>query len=142
MNHLRRDDRDLLIPAFGVHERRSVPADEIISNLRSAGWPTYVISGGPGSKAEFFEAVRASLPTDPPMGPRPNWDGLLDSVSNGLLDLNAERVAIVWPDSLMLARSDPAEYKTARDMLTVIVMTLIDPKFSNEGTKALLVLLA
>ena len=141
MRERRRDERDLLIPAFGVHERSSVPSEELVANLESAGWRTYVIAREPMSKAEFFEAVKASIPTDPPLGPHPNWDGLLDSVRNGLTELNAERVAIVWPKSSMFAAADPAAYKVAREVLTDVVMDVIDPKFSLDGAKPVLVLL-
>jgi hypothetical protein len=137
----RRDERDLRIPAFGVHLRQSVSAEELISKLRAEGWPVYVIEGAPDSKAEFHEAVRAALPQDPPLGPTPNWDALLDSVWGGIGTLGEERVAVIWPDSTRLAEGDPDTYRVAKEILTDIVFGLADPKFSAGETTRLLVLL-
>lgn len=138
----RRDERDLLIPEFGVHLRQSVPADELISKLRAEGWPVYVVGGAPASKAELHEAVRVSLPQDPPLGPVPNWDALLDSVRGGIRVLGKERVAVVWPQSSRLAEGDPDAYRVAKEILTDLVFGLADPKFSAGDTTRLLILLA
>ena len=138
---LRRDERDLLIPAYGVHLRTSVPADELVAVLEADGWPVFVIDGAPTSKAAFHEAVRQSLPQDPELGPTPNWDALSDSVSRGIDKLAVERVAIVWPAAERLAEADSDAYRVAREILTELVFQRADPKFSPERVTRLLVLL-
>ena len=138
---MRRDERDLLIPEFGIHLRQSVPAEELVAKLRAEGWPVYVIDGAPASGAALHEAVRASLPQDPPLGPTPHWDALLDSVWGGIGALGEKRVAIVWLGSSQLERGDPDAYRIAKEILTDIVFGLADPKFSAGDTTRLLVFL-
>jgi Barstar (barnase inhibitor) len=139
---LRRDERDLRIPDFGLHERKSIPAEEIVANLRANGWPVYSIGGAPGSKSEFLEAIKAGLPTDPPLGNGHVWDALIDSVWAGIYELRKDRVAIVWAKSSRLAENDPNAYRTAKEILTDIVFGLADPKFSPDHSTRLLVVLA
>jgi hypothetical protein len=137
----RRDERDLLIPAYGVHDRRSVPAAELVANLRSHGWLVYEIVGAPASRAAFHEAIRA-LPGEPPLGPGPNWNALKDSLGGGLFELQQEQVAIVWAGSGQLAEHDPDSYRIAREILTDLTFELADPKFSPQHVTRLLVLVA
>jgi hypothetical protein len=58
------DERDLPIPAYGVHSRTGVDLEQLLSVLRDDGWPVYVLSGAANDEDSFFEAVRGALPLD------------------------------------------------------------------------------
>jgi hypothetical protein len=135
------DERERFIPAYGVHDRSSIPADALVDILRGDGWPTYVLPGEPTTEAAFFAAVRDSLPLDPPLGNGLVWDALSDSLWQGLNNLRAQKVAIVWPGSNRLRDNDPTAYTTARDVLADLVFSLADRKYTVDHETRILVLL-
>jgi hypothetical protein len=135
-----RDDRDLIIPEFGVHERDRLPVAELVANLEANGWPVFVLGGAPETETEFFDAVYASLPHAWPV-PNRGWDALSDNLWQGIHDLKIGRLAIVWPDSRRLQR-DPDAYAIAREVFTDLVFSLADLKFAVDHETRLLVLLA
>ena len=76
--------------------------------LREAGWHVIVLPG-PRSRESFFQVSRV-LPSDPLIGPHPNWDGFADSLSGGLIDFANPLVAIVWHDAHLLKKADPPSF--------------------------------
>ncbi|MCX7748961.1 MAG: barstar family protein [Clostridia bacterium] len=44
----------------------------------------------------FFKAVKDSLPFDPPISGKVNWDAFSDSLWEGIMNLENQKVAIVW----------------------------------------------
>ncbi len=101
----------------------------------------YTLPGAPDSWDTFVGSVRQVLPLDPPVH-RGIWDALRDSLWEGLHELHTEKVAIVWPDSGRLLRSDSAAYASAVELLTKLVFELADPKFTVDHVTRVLVLLA
>lgn len=90
-------------------------AKELEKQLRESGWHTFVLDG-PESRDSFFERAR-DLPSDPPMGRSPNWDGFADSLSGGLIEFREPLIAIVWRDAHSLQKSDPASFTVALNVL-------------------------
>lgn len=135
------DERERFIPAYGVHERRSIPAGDLLTALAREGWPTYAIDGGPDNIDAFFTAIRNALPLNPPVDALV-WDALSDSLWEGLYQLKAEKVAIVWRDAVRLRQGDPDAYKIALEILSDLVFSLADRKFAVGHVTRLLVLLA
>lgn len=83
-------------------------AQELQERLRESGWHMFSIGGAESGKS-FFEIAR-SLPSDPPIGTYPNWDGFADSLSGGLIDFCYPSIAIVWYDADLLKKSDPPSF--------------------------------
>jgi hypothetical protein len=134
------DEGERFIPAYGIHERRSIPMDELVAALRAEGWPTYVVPGAPENAEAFFTAVRDALPLDPPVH-RAVWDALADSLWEGLHKLYVEKVAIAWPGSARLRDADPEAYGIALGILTDLVSDLADRKLTVDHETRVLVLL-
>jgi Barstar (barnase inhibitor) len=105
--------------AAGVHDRRGVDAGTLRNELRRAGWRVFTLPEGIADGASFVEAVRSTMPMDPPPSPvsTHSWDALLDSMSGGLYDAGMEPVALIWPGSSVMAEAAPAEFRTAKDVL-------------------------
>jgi hypothetical protein len=136
------DARDRLIPAYGVLERKGIPLEELQDRLTEEGWPTYVLRDAPTDKDQFFASVRAVLPLDPPVQTSYSWDALSDSLWEGLHQLGVETVAIVWPQSEQMMHAEGEAYPVAIDILTDLVFSLADPKFTVDHVTRVLVLLA
>ena len=123
------------------HTQTDAPLGDIVAGLHAAGWPVYVLRGAPSDKAGFVDAVREVLPLDPPVQSA-HWDALSDSLWEGISELHLEKIAIVWPDSDELRRANREDYRTAVEILTDLVFSLADPKFTVDHVTRLLVLLA
>jgi Barstar (barnase inhibitor) len=135
------DDRDFLIPDYGVHERKGVDIAGLLATLRGGDWPTFTLAGAPKDWDGFVASIKAVLPLDPPIE-RGIWDAVYDSLWEGIHMLNAEKVVIVWPGSDRLRKGDPLAYEKAIDLFTVLVFSLADPKFTVDHVTRVLVLLA
>ncbi|MFI9004153.1 barstar family protein [Streptomyces sp. NPDC053541] len=86
-------------------------------------------TGGRTDKEAFFRAVREALPLDPPLGPGRVWDALADSVWNGLQELGAPLVVVVWPDAGPVAGA-VGDHGIALDILRELVTSLADDWFT------------
>ena len=135
------DDRDLYIPAYGVHDRTGVPLDGLLAGLTREGWPVYTLPGAPESKDGFIASIKSVLPLDPTIQ-LGNWDAMSDSLWEGLHLLNAEKVAVVWPESDRLRRGDPDAYSIALDIFDSLVFGLADLRYTVDHVTRVLVLLA
>ncbi len=95
------------------------------------GVPVFTLStAGRTDKDSFFEAVRRTLPLDPPLRSGSQvWDALSDSLWGGLDDLEASRVVIVWPDA-RLRRSTRGDAGIALDILRDVAETLADVRYT------------
>lgn len=87
------DERDRLIPAYGLHERKGIALVELVERLDGEGWRTYTLPGAPSDKETFVASVRSVLPLDPPVTSA-NWDALSDSLWEGFHQLRVDKVAV------------------------------------------------
>jgi len=81
--------------------------------LRGAGWLLLTLPNTIVDRKSFVEAIRLTIPTDPPLGPHLNWDGLTDSVFGGLREMRVNRVAIYWPDASRFESDHPDDFRAA-----------------------------
>ena len=73
---------------------------DIIGTARGADLAVFVIlTGKRAGREAFFDAVRATLPLDPPLQSSRSWDALSDSLWEGLLQLDVNGIVIAWPDA-------------------------------------------
>jgi len=110
--------------------------------LHSEGWTVFRLPQNIVDKDSFFDAVRQTLPLDPPLMTNRSWDALADSLWQGLYCLPNNRLAIIWPDSNALATGDAKDYKTVVGILTDCSELLADATATNGRTKTLAVILA
>lgn len=86
-------------PSRLLQRMSSEDAHSAANQLAANGWVVFKLPDDLRDRQAFLQAlVGMKFPLDPPMTVVRSWDALLDSVRGGLQDLDAERVAIVWPD--------------------------------------------
>ncbi|XIE80901.1 barstar family protein [Streptomyces sp. SBR177] len=114
----------------GLHEVSRTALPGILDEAARQGVPVFTLStGGRTDKEAFFRAVREALPLDPPLGPGRVWDALADSVWNGLQELGAPLVVVVWPDAGPVAGAE-GDHGIALDILRELVASLADDRFT------------
>lgn len=86
----------------------------------------FVLPRGISDRASFFRGVKAACPLDPPLVRNVVWDALSDSLWNGPDGLDESAIAIIWPQSAVMAEAAPGEFSIARDILTNITASLGD----------------
>jgi Barstar (barnase inhibitor) len=128
----------------GVVKISSGSVAAIIEEARRAGAAVYKLpSNAVTNKAEFFEAVRRMLPLDPPLvGSRLVWDALSDSMFGGLVNLDAGRIAIIWPNAEAIHAASPADYEMALSVLRQVIQQLRSPLTTVGRPKDVTVYLA
>lgn len=100
--------------------------------------PVYVLSTGTTAGSEsFFNAVRASLPLDPPLVSARSWDALSDSLWEGVYSLESNRAVIVWPDAWLFKEVDPATYELTLAIFRDVIESLDDFRATNGRPKQL-----
>ena len=114
----------------------NLDADAILREARQDGTPAYVLpSAGLVNRDSFFEAVRRSLPLDPPLVGTRSWDALSDSLWGGLDALNNNRIVIIWPNSVGMSRASQKDYTLALKVLQDVAASLADPRATNGKPK-------
>ena len=125
----------------GLKRAGAVDADATRREAQQAGYTTFVLPvKGIVDQASFFEAVRTTLPLDPPLVSSRGWDALSDSLWQGLYMLPARRIAILWLGTRGMATSAPAEFEIALSVLADVANLLADPQATCENPKEVAVL--
>ncbi|WP_163573238.1 helix-turn-helix transcriptional regulator [Fodinicola feengrottensis] len=94
---------------------------EVVRAARADGFEVYVLSTtGESDRQAFFDAVRTGCPLDPPLVSARSWDAMIDSLSGGLLVVDAVRIAIVWSGSAAIRADNPTEFEVALSVLTAV----------------------
>lgn len=71
--------------------------ESIRAVLASSGFTVFELTDGNIANIEtFFRAVVRVVPNDPPLSGQPNADAFVDSVWEGLRQLGAARIAVLW----------------------------------------------
>ena len=126
--------------------------EAVAEELRSLGWRVYVLPDDIADVWALRDALSRTFPLNPPLGEGGSGDALSDSLFEGLMDTDGDRIAIVWPRSETMVQGDYAgfrderearnAYQTARDVFAQVVFQLWDPLTTgDEPTKMLLVVL-
>jgi len=126
----------------GVHKALRSDAERLAAEAQDQGASVYFINGDRVvDRDSFFDAVRSTLPVDPPVMSNYSWDALSDSVWGGLDSLETSRVLIVWLDSDRLEKSSE-DFELALSVLRDITETLASPKLTQGKPKEVTVLLS
>jgi Barstar (barnase inhibitor) len=101
-----------------------------------AGFLTFVLPGESiVDQASFFNAVRATLPLDPPLIGIRSWDALSDSLWEGLQAHAAQRIAILWPNTRVMTNSALSDFEIALSVLVDVASSLADPRTTRDNPK-------
>ena len=129
-----------MTPRSGVFFMEKVEVDALTRESNDAGCATFVLPAhGIADKSSFFDAVRATLPLDPPVISK--WDALADSLWEGLSDQPEQCILIVWPNAQLLADAAPDVYDTARSIFLQVVPELADPAATVGNPKQVSVII-
>ncbi|WP_326560011.1 barstar family protein [Micromonospora sp. NBC_01796] len=113
----------------------AVAASEIeaaTASARMQGMRVYSLStGAGGGRDAFFDAVRATLPLDPPLASNYSWDALADSIFGGLVILDVDRVLVVWTDAAEMTAAAPVDADTAASVLVQTAADLAEPRYTQ-----------
>ncbi|WP_446216269.1 barstar family protein [Micromonospora sp. IBHARD004] len=124
----------------------AVSASEIeaaTTSARAQGIPVFSLStGAGGGRDAFFNAVRATLPLDPPLASNYSWDALSDSLFGGLVILGVDRVLLVWTDAAEMLAAAPDEADIAFGVLVQTAADLAEPKYTQGRPVSVTVLTA
>lgn len=116
----------------GLHRTGTLDVDSTRRELDHAGYFTFVMPSGIGDGTAFFDAVRTTFPLDPPVVGSGSWDALSDSLFEGLHTHPARRIAILWPDTGVMANSASSDFDIALDVLAHIASALADPRMTCD----------
>jgi Barstar (barnase inhibitor) len=111
---------------------------DVRQSFEEEGWRVFVLPDGINDHASFVQAATALFPLDPPWYGG-SWDAFDDSLWEGLSELPERRIAILWPDAVKLAGSDPKTYEMALDGLESVSEDLADAKATVGNPKDLAV---
>jgi len=112
----------------GLHRTGTLDAEVTRRQAEEAGYWTFVLPDkGIVDRASFFDAVRATFPLDPPLSGSRSWDALSDSLWEGLYTLAARRIAILWPNTRVMAHSASDDFEIAVNVLADVASSLADP---------------
>lgn len=105
------------------------------------GFTALVLPGhGVIDRSSFFDAVRETLPLDPPLVGSLSWDALSDSLWEGLYEHSSKRLAIIWPGAGDMATRAAADFETALNVLAEVANLLADQQATLGATKEVAVL--
>ena len=105
----------------------------------ASGYSIYQMPPGINDRASFYDAVRATFSLDPPVVGYASWDGLSDSLWEGLMNLSETRIAIFWPDAHSMFQDARRDFETALLVLGDVSEQLNDPVGTVGNPKELVV---
>jgi hypothetical protein len=120
-----------------------IEAAAIAAEAAEEGCRVFLLDTGANANREaFFDAVRATLPLDPPLMSARSWDALEDSLWEGLSTVEESHIVIVWLDSAPLMESDLSAFDLAIDVLGAIADSLADSGPTDGNPKDVRVFVA
>lgn len=115
--------------------------------VEAARWGALILrlgTVGATSMTGFFACVRDQLPLDPPLHGPPlgtnSWDAMADSLWEGIFQLEARNVFLVWEGSASLRDAAPSECEQAEDVFEQIARTLADDAYTAGQPRNLQIL--
>ena len=125
----------------GLFDARDLNLETLVAEAKTAGFKVLLLKQGISTREALFDAVRQSLPLDPPIVSSRSWDALSDSLWGGLASLDQDRILILWPSSTTMATSSPRDYETAVEVLKDVIASLANDEATQGRAKRLSVIL-
>lgn len=124
----------------GFFEVDAATSDKISSDCERAGGVVFCLKEKNQSKEDFFDAIRKTLPLDPPLQSNRSWDALSDSLWSGLDGLPDNPIVIIWENSCQMEISAPEDFRIALEILKDLAESLTDMHITDGKAKNLSVL--
>ncbi|MEZ4402577.1 MAG: barstar family protein [Kofleriaceae bacterium] len=116
--------------------------DAVRLKAEQAGSTVFVLpAAGIVDRSSFFEAVRGTLPLDPPLIGSHSWDALADSLWEGLHGNRARSFVVVWKGTRAMSTRAPHDFEAALQVLSDVAKLLADSVATKGRTKALPILI-
>jgi hypothetical protein len=129
------------LAATAINRIASLNVPTMLTQLVETGFKAFVLPGhGVEDRASFFEAIRSSIPLDPPLASSNSWDALSDSLWQGLYCHPAKRIAILWPNADAMATSSASEFSIALAILEDVAISLSDVSLTRGSPKEVSIL--
>lgn len=126
----------------GYFQLDSIDEKTVRQQAEQSGYMTFVLHGNIiHDQVSFFNAVRTTLPLDPPLTGTRSWDALSDSLWEGLQTHAAQRIAILWSNAEVMANSALSDFEIALSVLTDIANSLADPESTSNSPKEVALLI-
>lgn len=122
-----------MYPTKGFHQLDHFDAAAAANHFRELGYRVFCLPSGISDRGALIRAVKAAVPSDPPMRGDDNWDAFSDSLWGGLDSLETRGVALLWPVSAQLKETHPGDYAIASEVFADICSTLV----TDQATSAL-----
>jgi hypothetical protein len=120
----------------GLIRWANLDVEQARRQAEEVGYATYVLPAqGVVDRPSFFEAVRVTLPLDPPVVGCDSWDALSDSLWEGLYALADRRIAVVWPNARTMASVAAADFEMALNVLRDVAGLLADERATRGHPK-------
>jgi hypothetical protein len=120
----------------GLHRTGPIDIDAVRRRAEQDGIATFVLPiTGIVDKPSFFSAVQATLPLDPPFTGSRSWDGLSDSLWEGLYRHPGRRIAVVWQGGGGMATSASHDFEIALEVMAHVARGLADPRATAGAPK-------
>lgn len=124
---------------IGVVKKIGGIPEQEAEHLQSSGSRVFILPKDILDKASFFEAAKKIFPLNPPIeGRRLNWDALSDSIWQGFLDLNENKIVVIWPIGEPEMKAD---LTIALGIIEEASITLTDSHFTVGNPKELTIVL-
>lgn len=125
----------------GVTRTANFDVDEVLREATKAGYATFVLPDrGIVDRETFFDAIRTTLPLDPPLTSSHSWDAMSDSLWEGLHTLPEKGIVVLWPNSRTMADAAPADFVTAIEVLNDVAASLRNREATTRPIKELVVI--
>src|SRR5690349_3655933 len=125
----------------GLNRTGPIDAEAARHQAEQAGYTVFVLpEKGIVDGVSFMQAVRETLPLDPPIVSCRSWDALSDSLWEGLHTHSAQRIAILWLGTRLMARLAPADFEIALDVFAHVAKLLADNRATLNQPKEVAVL--
>lgn len=126
----------------GLIRTTSLDVEATRREANHAGYTTFVLPAEDiVDRVSFFNAVRATLPLDPPLMGTRSWDAMSDSLWEGLYGLPDQRIAILWPNARAMASAASPDFEMALNVLTDVATSLANPHATRGKPKELTVII-
>lgn len=124
----------------GLHRIDARDIERLRRTLVQSGYCVFSLPDDVVDSGAFFEAIRRTLPLDPPVAGSHSWDALSDSLWEGLYSYDSPRIGIVWPGTCAFAASSPQDFETASSVLGDVADLLGDSRAAMGAAKEVVVL--
>ena len=128
----------------GLNYQPGADVEGLRRELEKERWLVFELPEGITDKRAFFQAVKDTLPLNPPLDSDHRWDALSDSLWEGLGESDHDRIAIIWPGSTTMAKGRwwwPGPREIARELLAAVADDLAGLEADVDEPKTLMVVL-